>query len=59
MQIKQETVEKILYYLVDAIEEKQSKINDLNYVVMEQSEENVIKSEQLCELLRELKELKK
>ena len=59
MQIKQEPVEKILYYLVDAIEEKQSKINDLNYVVMEQSEENVIKSEQLCELLRELKELKK
>ena len=55
MQIRQETVEKIIDVLLDQIDEKKKTIFDLNYVVAEQAEENVEKSEIISELLMKLK----
>lgn len=54
MQIKQETVERIIDVLLDQIDEKKKTICDLNYVVSEQAEENVEKSEIISDLLIKL-----
>lgn len=59
MQIKQETVEKIIDVLLEQIDEKQKRIFDLNYVISEQADENVEKSEKICELLERIKTLEK
>lgn len=56
MQIRQETVERIIDILLDQIDEKKKTICDLNYVVSEQAEENVEKSEIISELLMKLKD---
>ena len=56
MQIRQETVERIIDVLLDQIDEKKKTICDLNYVVAEQAEENVEKSEIISELLMKLKD---
>ena len=56
MQIRQETVERIIDVLLDQIDEKKKTICDLNYVVAEQAEENVEKSEIISESLMKLKD---
>ena len=59
MQIRQETVEKILYYLIDAIEEKQLKIDSLNSVVAELADDNVARAEQIVIMMNKLREFEK
>lgn len=59
MQIKQETLEKIIDCLLEQIDAKQRTIHDLHYVIAEQADENVEKSEKMCELLERIKTLEK
>ena len=56
MQISEETAEKIIECLIEQVNEKRRTITDLNYVVAEQADENVEKSERICELLKRIKE---
>lgn len=59
MQISEETAEKIIECLIEQIDEKKRTVTDLNYVVAEQADENVEKSERICELLKRIKTLEK